>query len=449
MTKRTDPHRPGAIIPAHYEPVLGYNCATSQDGWPVPSFGITCELDGRVTDAKGHIVRKGEHSAEGGCCTSECARRALAAGKHVYGDPGKCGSCGAWFIYGELWLHVPTGDLVHLGHDCAQKYGLMMDRSEAELANGRARAAVATQIRRAEKAEDRATFLAAHPGLAQAFEVGDAASVDRAPQIIADIAERFVTYCTLSEKQIALVLKLAAEIRDPKPPAPEDVHVPAPFGKGVEFEGTIISAKLREDERYGATWKIAIKVPTAGGCWIAWGTAPAEVMQFAVTLADWTQEAARGRSLPPGVRVSSDRVELISTVLKGMQVEIKATLEKPAPRDLSEYETEAARKRAKLQNAEKHFALMRRPSGGPVTYSHPIKSKKRLDAEKAFEKALDSERSAMLAIDGSHYGKYLVPDADVRASLAAKGVTLEALVTASLEAPRKRKPSTKAAEAHP
>lgn len=424
MTQRNDPHRPGAIVPANYEPILGYNCATSQDGWPVPSFGIVCELDRRTYDAKGHVLANGSCNGKSDrvCCTSEAYRRAGASGNEVYGSPGKCGSCGAWFIYGELWLHVPTGDYLHLGHDCASKYGLMMDRSAAELANGRHRAAIATQIRKAERAEDRAAFLESHQGLAAAFEVGDAQSANRGAQIIADIAARFVEFTSLSDKQVALVMKLADEIRNPKPPVPEDVHVPAPFGKGVEFEGVITSAKLRKSE-FGVTWKISIKVAAPGGCWIAWGSAPAGVMEHARAIT----ESQRG-----------DRAELVRAALIGMHVDMKATLERPAPRDLATIETDRERADAERRNGEAHFAFMSRPSGYPVRYSHPERSPKRIATERAFEKAVHEERSAMLKTD-AYLGKYIVPYDDVIASLAARGVTLDAMIATSLVKPARKK----------
>jgi hypothetical protein len=431
MAKRTDPHRPGAIIPAHYAPVLAYNCATSQDGWPVPSWNIICErYDARL---KLNVGKE---------CTADCAascvcasKRAHEAGCAVFGSPGKCGSCGAWFVYGELWRHDLTGDLVHLGHDCALKYGLMMDRSAAELANGRARAAVATQIHRAERAEERAAFLAANPGLAEAFEVGDAQSVDRAPQIIADIAARFVEFAQLSEKQIALVLRLADEIKNPKPVAPEDVHVPAPFGKGVTFEGVITSAKLRTSD-WGTSWKISIKVAAEGGSWIAWGSAPAGVVEHAVAIAD--------DHLATHNRGRDNRADLIRGALIGMHVEVKATLEKPRPREIpSDGATPEEIEQLRRKNAETHFAFMIRPSGYVVKYDHPVKGTRRLAAERAYEKAIHEERSAMLAIGGSHFGKYVVQHDDVVASLAAKGTTLDTFLAAKpTRRTRKTAPAT-------
>lgn len=45
MTKRTDSHRPSAIVPADYSYVLSYHLATSADGWPVPPFNIDAVVE--------------------------------------------------------------------------------------------------------------------------------------------------------------------------------------------------------------------------------------------------------------------------------------------------------------------------------------------------------------------------------------------------------------------
>src|ERR1041384_3258964 len=93
-TKRTDPHRTGAIVPADYDYVLSYNLSTSEDGVRVPSFRVNCQLDRRVYDADGRIVRNGEHDADGRCCVvglNGIARVAWAP----TGGTGKCSVCGA------------------------------------------------------------------------------------------------------------------------------------------------------------------------------------------------------------------------------------------------------------------------------------------------------------------------------------------------------------------
>src|SRR5688500_19823272 len=94
-SQRTDAHRPGAIVPRDYGCIVSYALATTIDGWPVPAVNMEVVIDAQ--------------------------RMAQERGARMYGNPGKCGVCGACFKYGDLWLHEPTGEIVHLGHDCADK----------------------------------------------------------------------------------------------------------------------------------------------------------------------------------------------------------------------------------------------------------------------------------------------------------------------------------------
>lgn len=329
--KRTDPHRPGAIIPANYEYVFSYNLSTTVDGWPVPSQGVTCELDGRTDgyrDAAGapcahkrtvtgacsegceYWVKNGSHAADGECCCIEVARDAHARGMDVFGAPGKCGVCGAHFIYGDVWRHV-DGDYVHLGHDCAAKYSMLADRSAHELALGRLRQAAAVACERARKAEARAEFLARHEGLEAALATDH--------PIVRDIAVRFTQFTTLSDKQVALVLKLAREAAEPKV---EERHSPAPTGR-TTFRGVVVSCKSQESA-YGTQMRMTVKVTTDdGSTWLAWGTAPAGLL---------------GDAAGP---------------LRGCEVEVTATL-KPG--------------------RDPHFALMTRPRG--VLLRDPLKEQR-------------------------------------------------------------------------
>jgi hypothetical protein len=90
--KRTDPHRPGAIIPSEYSFLVSYSLAHTDNGWPVPAVGI----EGVLHFQKLYKLFN-------------------------YG-PGSCSICGAAFIHGDLWLHEPTQQLIHVGHICAAKY---------------------------------------------------------------------------------------------------------------------------------------------------------------------------------------------------------------------------------------------------------------------------------------------------------------------------------------
>lgn len=263
---RTDPHRPGAIIPAEYEHVLWYAGATTEAGWPVPSQGINCELDRRVVDADGKILRNGEHDADGRCCV--VGLRKSGAKFAATGGTGSCSVCSTWFVYGEIWKHTPTGEHINVGHVCAEKYGLLRDRSEIELLRERRAAAKASHLQAEATKAKKAVFFAANPGLEAALALkGDT----KAHGILADLSSKLSRW-ELSPKQIALAFKLANEIKNP-PPA--EKHVPAPEGRTV-VEGLVISAKTYTSD-FGDNFKATVKVETPEGSWLAWVTIPASV----------------------------------------------------------------------------------------------------------------------------------------------------------------------------
>lgn len=241
-TKRTDAHRPGAIEPERYSFRGLYALATTMNGWPVPSFNID------------HVVKVQNEVA--------------AAGGQVFGGPGTCGTCGAAFVYGEIWQHE-DGDLLHLGHICARKYELIADRRLEELELKRHRARTAREHEAAIKLENFEAWVAAREGLAEAIEVGRS----NEHPIICDIADRGVRFGSLTDPQVKLVTRLAHEILNP--PEPED-HVPAPEGR-VDFEGEVVSVKERDTE-WGLTLKMTVKVREDDGVWLAWMTVPSSMI---------------------------------------------------------------------------------------------------------------------------------------------------------------------------
>ena len=318
-TKRTDPHRPGAIVPAEYQARVYYSLPSGM----LPMIGVDCTLPYHRKGADGKLeVVTPKCPDSGWCCVASAERK--APGK--WGGIGKCGVCGAHYNNGVVFVHAPTGDVVHMGHDCARKYELMFDLSAWEIEHGRAKAAAAKEIAREKNAKQRKNFLDKYPGLEEALEVEH--------HIITDIKARFTTYRELSERQIALVMKIANEVRNPKPPAPEDVKVPGPLGK-VEFEGTIVSAKIHEGD-WGSAWKITVKVSVPasdnapGGCWLAWGTAPRSLMDEIVTTIE--NDPARSRA---------NRETEIRDSLRGRMITLRATLE---------------------SGSEEHFRFMKRPT---------------------------------------------------------------------------------------
>ena len=276
MTKRTDSHRPSAIIPSDYSYVLSYHLATTVDGWPVAPFNIDAVIELQRT----HPFAK-------------------------TGSLGKCSVCGAHFIYGDIWRH-DGGEHIHIGWECAEKYEMLVDRSAFELEASRRKSAAAAKGLRTHNAQLRAAFLAEHAGLEEALKTPH--------DIVADIAARFQQWNTISDKQIALVMKLAAEAAAPQR---REAHIPAPTGRQT-FRGVVVSTKSQEGG-YGVEYKMTVKVTTSEGTWLAWGTIPNALLE----------------SVPVG-----DRGRIYT--LRGLEVEITATL---------------------TRGKDEHFAIAKRPTG--------------------------------------------------------------------------------------
>lgn len=284
--RRSDIHRPGAIEPERYSYRGTYSCAGTEGGWPVPAWGVDHALN----------VMSEVH----------------AAGGKIFGAVGSCGVCGASFRHGDIWQHE-NGDLVHFGHDCAEKYECIADRRlwERELGVLRERSAreheAAMKVERAAYNIERADK--EFPGIALALETDH--------YIVRDIAERVRQYGKISPKQAELVFRLADEASRPKV---EDKHVDAPVGSRIDFVGEVVSIKFVESD-YGPQVKCTIKVTTDAGSWLAWGTLPASIGSALAAENDGNAD------LRP---------------LRGRTVDMRATL-KPG--------------------RDKHFAIMSRPSG--------------------------------------------------------------------------------------
>lgn len=253
---RTDIHRESAFVASDYDYVLSYSLSTSQDGWPIPSYHVNCELDYRQqwTDENGkfHVVN-GKHSEDGRCCVIGLLHIS-GAPMAKYGNTGKCTLCGAHFIYGEVWQHKHTKEYVHIGHQCADKVGLA---SHDEQFKGKRLNFVSRVIR----IQRREKFLADHPGL------GDALTLNH--RILRDMSERLDMYGALSDKQIAFALKLAEEVRNPKE---EEAKVPAPEGRHT-WEGQVVSVKQGD---YG--YRLILKTETPNGVWLAMGSCPSALV---------------------------------------------------------------------------------------------------------------------------------------------------------------------------
>lgn len=243
MSTRTDCHRPGAIVPADYEYLTSY----------------------ALPDNEGF-----------GAYNLERARALGAAAPRMFGHTGKCGVCGASYRYGDVWRHVPTGEAVHLGHDCADKYDLLAARPEFNAALEAIKRARAARIAAEANRLARESFFARHPGLAEALATDH--------PICRDMLRKLGRYHSLSDKQVALAFKLQADAS--RPPRPPERNVPAPVSdKRQTIRGRVVSLKSHEGS-FRTSIKMTVKVETPDGSWLAWGTRPSSLSALGDDMAE-------------------------------------------------------------------------------------------------------------------------------------------------------------------
>jgi len=319
--RRTDIHRVSAIVPSDYSYVLSYSMPSMFESFPAPSTNVNCELE-RGYHNDGSFTQR-HHRPDMRCCV--VGLRIGGAKFAATGSTGQCSVCGASFIYGDVWRHEPTGEYIHIGHDCAAKYSLLADCSEWEMQLLRTRRAVRAAASLVTGRTEREAFLAANPGLEADLALGDQ------HPILKDLQAKFIQYRGLSQKQVAFAHRLAEEIRNPAPAKVEEATVPAPEGK-VTVRGRVISYKVQETN-YGSTPRMTVKIETPAGYWLAWGTVPNSILD-------------------------DPRIRQLGTNMKGSEVEFIATL---------------------VRGRESHFAMFKRPTKGKVLAVRP-------DVEEAFQK---------------------------------------------------------------
>lgn len=234
--KRTDPHKPGNIVPFDYEYVLSY-CSPGSQPWDSWNMVAVRALHSNIDYGRGETK--------------------------LFGQTGKCGICGAAYRNGDVWRHVPTGDIVHVGHNCADKYSMVTERPGFEAALELLKKRRAAFIAETKRQMLREKFLASQPGLEEAL-VGD-------HDILRNMSQSLTRWGSLTPKQVAFAMKLYTENKARKEnPPPEEKHVAAPIGRQL-IRGRVVSKKTYDSD-YGSSTKITIKVETPDGSWLAWGS---------------------------------------------------------------------------------------------------------------------------------------------------------------------------------
>lgn len=247
-------------------------------------------------------------------------------GAKIHGDGNlfQCDICGARYKYGSLFQHNPTNEVIVIGHDCADKMALAFDHIAAGRIQDEAKAfrnARRKSLARKNKLRAWINGELVGSNLAPTKELLSALNVARGQYIVKSIRADLVKwidgrYPGLSIKQAALVIKLADEVRNPKP---EEKHVALPVdGERIVVEGEVVSAKT-VSSMYGDTVKIVVKVSTPEGSWLVYGTRPSSLYDDLNEEFTAKCEAASlaGEKCPEWTTLKGRTVSFTAKVVKG------------------------------------------------------------------------------------------------------------------------------------
>lgn len=240
MTKRNDIHTPTNAQYADYDFELAF-------------------YEGSNADARMAYGEQRKYKA--------LVKAAREAGELFEAGHGGCDHCGALYMHGVLIRHTPTGQYLRIGHQCAERFfgGFKDARDAKRNIERRMRNIRKDREYQARTKLDRDAVLAVNPGLKACLALDH--------HIIADIAGRFERYGKISDKQIELVYKIARDVWTPeRPPIPT---APVVEGKGVEVEGEVLSAKVREND-WGVEYKMLVRDDRG---FKVWGTVPTSIIE--------------------------------------------------------------------------------------------------------------------------------------------------------------------------
>jgi len=205
---------------------------------------------------------------------SECGRLMDVSPVENFTDLGKCCVCGTVHRYGEVWTHMPTDLRICIGHICANKYGLYAaDAEYAALRGAHIRKIERIKERRRVRSEMRA-HLTLNPGLAQALRGSH--------HILKDLRAKMIRWGNLSEKQVALALKLEQQVIEDALADGPDKNVPVIDGR-TTVTAEIVGIKWVPGFGYSAVevCKMVCKVRAEDGTYTLYGTMP-EALQSAI-----------------------------------------------------------------------------------------------------------------------------------------------------------------------
>lgn len=243
---RDDIHRPSVLIPADYAFV-------AFESQKIEGLGDAQFIIAERAAIRAHMDRTGgtySHHAHGGNC-------------HI---------CGAHAMYTALFHHIPTNTYIRTGLDCADK----LDCGDVE----RFRRNVQTALE-AHAGKRKAQAVLAQHNASAAWDIYTAAETAedaRENAIVRDMVGKLVHYGSLSDKQVAFLLRLLDTIaRRPEIEAQRAAEraaaQPVPVtDKRITIRGRIVSIRV-PDYQHGGFGSVRMLVQTAAG-WKVWGSLP-------------------------------------------------------------------------------------------------------------------------------------------------------------------------------
>lgn len=271
MAKRADPHSHANLDPADYRFATAFEAWHTEPGLYIGESGYY-RVYNNATD---------EASERWGCnwlqaqdrFAKELLRDHGVEGGH-WAESNRCDCCGAGPIREvTVMQHVPTGRYIAVGGQCQRRFDCADRRDylnryswEGQLASGKAMA-------REWVAEISDWLEGEHDGATAIFmeritEHARQGMPERHP-IVVDMIGKLVRYGSLSEKQVALLVRLETE-PEPEPEAEPEPTKEAPAGK-IRFEGEVLGEKEHANE-FGITTKWLCRA--TDGAWKLWVTKP-------------------------------------------------------------------------------------------------------------------------------------------------------------------------------
>ena len=263
---RTDEHRISEFKPESYDFLFDY-CHPSSDGFPGYNIALlratihgTPQAEPQWGFANGRVQIVGTIMVE-----SQWGKL------NYFRGGGRCSICGTGFGAGSVYRHRETGESIHVGWICAAKYDMISNHDAAQLYRDRVAAARRTKRARSQRFSFlRETFTEMDGGreILAALKLDHPITRDIRSQLLA-CPERGLT-----DKQITLLVKLVADRAKRADEEKDKRPIPAELLDGRhEITGEVLSAKWRNNG-YADVLKLTIKVATADGFFLLWGSAP-------------------------------------------------------------------------------------------------------------------------------------------------------------------------------